>query len=195
MGAIRAPRKVKLLCGMISGDIDAMRRARSLLARRFGDVDAESEVWPFDATDYYQAEMGLDLKRMFVSFGPLIDPGRLASIKRETNDIEAEICRDAGQPPEFRVVNLDPGYVGIGKLVLATTKDYSHRVYLADGIYAEVTLHWHGQRWEAWPWTYPDYAGDRYHAFFTRVRNRLRDQLSELPAADPPREMREPSGP
>lgn len=193
MGVVRAPKKVKLICGMISNDVDAMRRARSLLARRFGAVEEESEVWAFDATDYYEAEMGFDLKRMFVSFAPLIDPGRLAAIKRETNELEAEICRQAGQSPEFRVVNLDPGYIGIGKLVLATTKDYAHRLYLADGIYAEVTLHWHGQRWEAWPWTYPDYAGDRYHPFFTRVRDRLREQLSDSPPADPPRESRGPS--
>jgi hypothetical protein len=192
MGVIRPARKVKLICGMISADVDLMRRSRTLLARQFGDVDDESDVWLFDATDYYEAEMGTDLKRMFVSFARLIDPGQIARIKRETNELEAQICRDCAAPPEFRLVNLDPGYVGIGKLVLATTKDYSHRIYVADGIYAEVTLHWHENRWEAWPWTYPDYASDRYHAFFTRVRNRLREQISTLPSPETPREMPDP---
>lgn len=186
MGAIRPARRVKLICGMISGDVDLMRRARALLARRLGEIEDESEVWPFDATDYYEVEMGPDLRRMFVSFGALADPGRLAAIKRETNDLEAEICRDAASPPEFRLVNLDPGYVGLGKLVLATTKDYSHRVYVADGIYAEVTLHWQQGGWQAWPWTYPDYAGGRYFGFFTRVRKRLREQISAWPPAEGP---------
>ncbi len=183
MGVIRPARKVKLICGMISGDPDLLRRTRPMLEQRFGAIDAVSDLWPFDATDYYQAEMGPDLQRQFVSFASLIDPGRIGAIKRETNDLEAEICRAAGVPKEFRLVNLDPGYIGIGKLVLATTKDYSHRIYLGDGMYAEVTLHWQDGRWQAWPWTYPDYADDRYHDFFTRVRDRLREQISELPPA------------
>lgn len=185
MGVIRPARKVKLICGMISADADLMRRAGALLGRQFGEIEGESEVWPFDATDYYEAEMGTELKRTFVSFTRLIDPGQIGRIKRETNELEAELCRHAAAPPEFRVVNLDPGYIGIGKLVLATTKDYSHRIYIGDGIYAEVTLHWRGNRWEAWPWTYPDYASERYQAFFTQVRERLREQISELPPAAP----------
>ncbi len=186
MGAIRPPRLAKLICGLISGDEDLMLRARQLLIRRFGDIDADSETWPFDATDYYEAEMGPDLKKRFVSFRELIDPGRIVHIKHETNDLEAAICRDAGAEPEFRLVNLDPGYVTMSKLVLATTKDYSHRVYLGQGIYAESTLQWQDQRWKPWPWTYPDYASGRYDAFLTQARNRLREQLSEPPPAVPP---------
>ena len=76
------------------------------------------------------------------------------------------------------LVNLDPGYLTTAKLVLATTKDFGHRVYLRDGIYAESTLHYIDGRWEPWPWTYPDYAGPRYHAFFERVRERFKQKLS-----------------
>lgn len=183
MGAVRVPRKVKLICGMISGDADLLRRAKQLVSRPFGDVDFTSEIWPFDATDYYVPEMGPDLKRMFVSFSPICDPGRLAEAKRETNAIEERICDDAGVPHETRLVNLDPGYIGMSKLVLATTKDYSHRVYVSHGIYGEVTLHWQDQTWKPWPWTYPDYASGLYFDFFTQVRNRLREQISELPPA------------
>ena len=185
MGTIRPPRRVKLICGMLSQAEDLMNRARQHLTRRFGEVDLESQTWPFDATDYYEPEMGPGLLRRFVSFERLIDPAQIASIKRETNQMEAELCAELGNPPEFRVVNLDPGYIGIGKLVLATTKDYSHRVCVGNGIYAEVTLHWQDNAWRAWPWTYPDYASDRYHAFFRQVRDRLREQLSELPPAEP----------
>lgn len=184
MGALRRVRRVKLICGMISGDPDLMRRAQQLLARRFGEVDIASEVWPFDATDYYVPEMGLDLKRMLLSFSPLIDPGRIAEIKIETNALEAAICDDVGAPREARPVNLDPGYVGMSKVVLATTKDYSHRVYIGQGIYAEVTLHWQENGWKPWPWTYPDYAGGQYFEFLTRARNRLREQVSELPPTE-----------
>lgn len=188
MGIVRSPRKVKLICGMISADADLMRRAARKLAASFGEIDAESDLWPFDATDYYDAEMGHGLQRKFVSFARPIDPSLLMRIKHETNALEAEICRECGSPPEFRLVNLDPGYVAVSKLVLATTKDYSHRVYLGEGIYAEATLQWQQGVWRAWPWTYPDYASDRYHAFFTRVREQLREQLSELPGPDFPQE-------
>ncbi|MBN1489111.1 MAG: DUF4416 family protein [Phycisphaerae bacterium] len=184
MGAIRPPRKAKLICGLFSNDVDLLRRARQLLARRLGEIDTESELWPFDTTDYYEPEMGPDLQRMFVSFASLIDPGQLAHIKHETNDLEAAICHDMGAPPEFRLVNLDPGYITLSKLVLATTKDYSHRIYIGQGMYAESTLHWQSGAWQAWPWTYPDFAGERYHGFLTQVRERLREQLSEVPACD-----------
>jgi hypothetical protein len=187
MGTVRPPRRVKLICGMIYGDEDLMRRAQQLLVRAFGAIDAESEVWPFDATDYYEPEMGPDLRRRFVAFAALIDPGRLASIKRETNALEGRLCRDSVVDAAFRVVNLDPGYIGVSKLVLATTKDYSHRVYVSDGIYAEVTLQWKEHRWQSWPWTDPDYADTRYHSFFTRVRERLRDQLSGMSEDAEPR--------
>lgn len=186
MGSLRTPRKVKLICGMISADADLMCRARQRLSRVFGEVDLDSPVWPFDATDYYEAEMGPGLQRMFVSFAALIDPGRLAEIKLETNALEAALCDEAGVPAATRVVNLDPGYVAMSKLVLATTKDYSHRVYLGHGIYAEATLQWQEHGWKAWPWTYPDYAGGRYFGFLTTVRTRLREQISELPPAAAP---------
>lgn len=175
---------VKLFCGLIFGDEGLARRAVQLLGKRFGTIDMASDVWPFDATDYYEPEMGPNLKRQFVAFERLIDPGRLVEIKQETNALEAKLCDDAGTPPEFRLVNLDPGYIELSKLVLATTKNYSHRLYLGGGIFGEVTLHWHDDAWRAWPWTYPDYASDRYHAFFTQVREQLRDQLAASTAPD-----------
>jgi len=178
MGTAKPARPAKLIVGMLSNDVDLLHRARQLLSRLFGPVDLESDLWPFDVTDYYEPEMGPGLQRQFLSFEALIQPGRLAHIKHTTNDLEARICRECAVPPEFRRVNLDPGYVTLGKLVLATTKDRAHRVYLAEGIYAEVTLRFEKGQWRAWPWTYPDYAADTYHAFLTRVRQRLAEQLS-----------------
>jgi hypothetical protein len=177
MGVIRPPRQVKLICGMIGADPDLMRRARKMMTREFGETDATSDIWPFDATDYYEPEMGPDLKRWFVSFADLVSPERIAEFKRWTMDLEGRLAEDCLRPRDQRVVNLDPGYVAPSKLVLATTKDHAHRIYLERGIYAEVTLQYTKGRWVAWPWTYPDYAAETYHPFLLSVRNRLMEQL------------------
>ena len=178
MGAIRPPRPVNLICGLISNDEDLMARAARLLSEYAGPTDLASELWPFDSTDYYDVEMGEDLRRRFVSFERLIDPVELASLKILTNQLEARVCHQLGLPTDRRRVNMDPGYITTSKLVLATTKDFGHRVYLRDGIYAESTLHYADGRWEPWPWTYPDYADARYHAFFEQVRERYKEKLA-----------------
>jgi hypothetical protein len=183
MARPRPPQPVKLICGLLGGDVDLLRRARQLLVRRFGATDLESDIWPFDQTDYYAEEMGPELRRWFLSFETLMPPDALAGTKHEANAVEemiAEQCLPLGIP---RPVNLDPGYVDLGKLVLATTKDRSHRVYIGQRMYAEVTLHWAEGRWQSWPWTYPDYCQPHYHGFFVQVRERLRQQRREREAA------------
>lgn len=179
MGVVRPPRPVNLICGLISNDPDLMARAIRLIEQHQGPVDAVSEVWPFDFTDYYTVEMGEDLKRQFVSFERPIDPMLLSSIKLLTNEFERRVCYDLGLPEQQRRVNLDPGYLSLSKIVLATTKDYSHRMYVGNGIYAESTLHYEGGGWIAWPWTYPDYASPRYHGFFDQVRELYRAKISK----------------
>lgn len=178
MGVIRPARPVNLICGLISNDRDLMARAVHLLSEYAGPVEERTEFWPFDFTDYYALEMGESLERQFVSFERLIDPAELRHQKRLTNELESRICRDCALPDTQRPVNLDPGYLSLSKLVLATTKDYSHRIYLGGGIYAESTLHYEAGGWRPWPWTYPDYADSRYHAFFERVRERLKAKLN-----------------
>jgi hypothetical protein len=183
MARPRTASPVKLFAGLLSGDPDLLRRARQLLTRRFGPVDAESAVWRFEQTDYYEAEMGPQLERWFVSFQNLLPPDRLAEIKLETNALEAEIADQVLRPDLPRPVNIDPGYIDLGKLVLATTKDRAHRLYLGHGIYAEVTLQYTRGAWQCQPWTYPDYRRPEYHAFFERVRELLRTQRN-LPHQD-----------
>ena len=102
-----------------------------------------------------------DLKKQFLAFERLIDPAELAAIKRQTNEWEAEYAA-LGRHPEPRPLNLDPGYITAAKLVLASTKDHAHRIYLQDGIYAEVTLAYRHRRWQPLEWTYPDYRRDDY---------------------------------
>lgn len=169
MGAIRLPSSVKLICGMIAADPGLFAEAETVLTERFGVVDLRSDVLPFDFTTYYQKEMGAPLYRQFVAFERLIDPAILPDVKRWTNELEERlaIVRD-GQIR--RRINLDPGYVTAAKLVLATTKDHAHRLYLRDGIFAEVTLTFRDKSFQPMDWTYPDYRTAGYLTFFNAVR-------------------------
>lgn len=184
MGTPRLPLPAKLICGLLGADEDLLHRARQMLVRRFGPVEFESAIWLFSQTSYYETEMGPGLKRQFVAFERLIPPDSLARIKRETNEIESQIAEECVALGIARPVNLDPGTIDLARLVLATTKDRSHRIYLDQGVYAEVTLHWSEGAWRVWPWTYPDYHDPAYHEFFTRVRTRLSEQLRAGAAVD-----------
>lgn len=184
MGVRRKRRPVILFAGLLSGDADLIRRARQLLSRRFGPIEFESDMWTFHHTDYYESEMGPNLKRAFVSFERKIGPDALSEIKHETNAIEQRIADDCAGLEILRPVNIDPGYVDLGKMVLASTKDAAHRVYLGNGIYAECTLRYEGHEWRTWPWTYPDYHEPTYHAFFQRVRERLKQRFDQQPEPD-----------
>lgn len=170
------PLPVKLLCGMISADHDLFQQAMGPLAEAFGPTDLVSEVMDFDFTSYYQPQMGSPLYRRFVSFERLVPPDVLAEAKLRTNAIEADFS-PAGPDAPPRPINLDPGTVAPAKLVLASMKDFSHRIYLGRGVYAEITLMYRKGRWESLDWTFPDYASGRYDAFLTEVRDRLRRQM------------------
>jgi hypothetical protein len=169
MAETREPLPVNLICGVLGGRTEWLDAARERLQVTFGPVDADSDLWPFDYTDYYEEEMGGGLLRRFHSFERLIDPGELPAAKVATNAMEAGLALSLGGSPA-RPVNLDPGYVSKAKLVLATTKDYAHRLYLGHGIYGEVTLQWQGGGFEPLQWTYPDYRSSHYIGFFARVR-------------------------
>jgi hypothetical protein len=166
MGDTWRAERVKLICGMISADEAVMKQVETELAGRFGGIDLRSDLTPFDYTDYYEKEMGAGLLRRFVSFAGLIDPGELAGIKLFTNSIEQRMAHGSGK----RTINLDPGYVTAAKLVLATTKDFAHRVYLRDGIYAEVTLNFRKSGPVFFDWTYPDFKSGRYNDFLAEAR-------------------------
>jgi len=177
VGAIKPPSKAKLVVGMLSGDEDLLREAARRLSRVLGTIELTSVCWPFEGTDYYRDELGERILRQFVAFDELVSVERLPEIKRLTNELETRLGEDLALPETARPVNLDPGYLTLSKLVLATTKDYSHRLYLGQGIYGEVTLHYESGAWKPWPWTYPDYAAPTYHGWFTQVRGRLKEQI------------------
>ena len=134
----------------------------------FGERTHHYGPVPFDFSDYYSEEMGAELYKSYYAFSSYIDRSRLPAIKNFTNEIEQEFTKDAK-----RYVNLDPGYITNDKLVLATTKDFFHRLYLSEGIYAEVTLHFRKGSFRYFSWTYPDYRHAPLHAFLQKARAQL----------------------
>jgi len=173
MAAIAPPESAKLICGMLCHDAETFVQVSDALTPRFGPIDIRSETIDFDFTHYYEKEMGAGLLRQFVAFENCIDPGTLADIKRFTNELEDRFAQNADVR---RPINLDPGYVVLSRLILASAKNFAHRIYLRDGIYAEVTLLYRNHRWESLEWTFPDFASHCYDPFFTDARNRLREQ-------------------
>ena len=176
MWELKAPRPVKLIVGILAADQDCLRAAIEAITGEFGKIDLVSDVWPFTQTDYYNKETGENILRQFVSIEKLIDPGKLAKIKHKTNKLEQKLAVKLGLGLT-RPVNLDPGIIEPSKLVLATAKNYSHRIYIGEKMYAEVTLIFDKGSWRGLPYTYPDYRQQCYFDFFDKVRRRLLEQL------------------
>jgi hypothetical protein len=165
----KAPDPVKLVVGVLLGDKSLLADVAAVLGHRFGRLDLASPWLSFDYTDYYGREMGAPLYRRMMAYRDLVDPGTLADVKWVTNGIESRY-RDHGA----RRVNLDPGFLTLSQFVLATGKNYAHRIYIGRGIYADLTLLFHGGRFASLPWTYPDYADGAIQGFLSQVRTRYR---------------------
>ena len=140
-----------LLLAAFSRHEAALDWARQRAVEAWGPIAAESPPFDFAETHYYDATMGPGLKKVFFAFQRPFDPEELVEIKLQTNRWEEEYAAGAGNTPEPRPLNLDPGYLTLGKLVLASTKDFAHRIYLSRGIYAEVTLQYRHQPLAASP--------------------------------------------
>jgi hypothetical protein len=173
MGEMNVHKPVLLIVASFSRHEAALDWARDTCVAAWGPVALESDRFDFTETGFYERSMGAGLKKMFLAFERLVDPAALPELKLQTNDWECD-CQQLGHWPEARPLNLDPGYVTEAKLVLASTKDRDHRLYLGRGIYGEVTLHFHRGAWCKREWTYPDYQRDDYHQFLTRCREYLR---------------------
>ena len=178
MGSIRTFNPVKLFIGVLLSKEALAQEVEAQLSGTYGAVDHRSPILPFTFTDYYRREAGDHIFRVFFSFETLIEAGRLPEIKRETNSLEESLLSlDASVK---RPVNLDPGYLEHAKVILASTKNFYHRMYLARGIFGEVTLHYQKRGWEFFPWTYPDYKSAEYLRFFTELRDIYRQQLRKM---------------
>jgi hypothetical protein len=166
---------VKLVCGVLCPAGSRVREeAEGRLEALYGSVDLRGPVVPFSTTAYYDAEMGPGLERGFLSFAKLVRPEDLPDIKLETNALEEELRRASGAA--LRAANLDPGYVTSAALIMATAKDFAHRVPLRDGIYAHLELLFTKSGPRTLDWTYPDLRGDGHREFLLGVRARYLEQ-------------------
>lgn len=175
MGQIHSHYPVLLVAAITSRYGEAIEWALSRAAQEWGNVSLASELFDFQETGFYEKTMGSNLHKQLVAF-QFVDPACLPDHKISSNLWEQQYAEEHSHP-ESRPLNIDPGYITEAKLVLATTKDRDHRIYLRDGIYAEVTLHYQQNRWSESRWTYPDYRRSDFHLFFTDCRNHLRNRL------------------
>jgi len=179
MGENHFFQKEKLVLGALySSDMGDKERAETedLFQSAWGPWDYRSDDISFNFTDYYEEEMGPNLLRRFYSFQQLRSPEELAAIKVFTNSWESERFFPGGG----RRVNLDPGFLSLGRLMLATTKNRAHRIPLSQGIYAEVTLMYQGKAFQALPWTYPDFRDPGYQEILLEIRRLYREQLRSV---------------
>jgi len=165
----------KLFVSAIYADREKFALCCRRLEERFGPSDYQSKEIAFAESSYYHEEMGQPLYRQFLSYRDLIRPEDLPAIKLFTNALEVEVA-GAGR----RVVNLDPGYLNLLHLILATGKKGSHRPYLGQGIYADLSLIYESRTFKALRWTYPDYAGEAVIGMLNRLREVYKDQLRQV---------------
>ena len=162
MGTARDPQPVKLIASLLTGEPGLLAPLQAALEAAWGPIDLRSELLPFDHTDYYAAEFGPGLQRQIVAFERLISPAELPAAKCLANEVEQSLAAGGR-----RRVNVDPGYVSLGKLVLATTKDHAHRLYQAANEPKEIWINDSGHAWSAW--TYPDRYQQKVLDFLARA--------------------------
>ncbi len=169
-----APIAAKLVIGIFTNDRQLFCPVLDGLTKLFGDIDLISPWIPFDYTNYYEREMGPGLMRRMAAFKPLIEQNTLSAIKLKTNAIEREFSKDKN-----RSVNIDPGYMLRERFVLATGKNFAHRIYIGDHIYADLTLIFQKGSFQPLPWTYPDYKAQDMQSFLYQVRNKYTKDITE----------------
>jgi hypothetical protein len=167
------PFRVKLFAGILTGRLDLLEPAALALTEAFGPIDYRSRPVPFDVTNYYEAEMGPNIERVFFSFENLILPDRLPSVKVKTDAIEEKFAEQGKRP-----VNIDPGYMDYHKVVLASNKYGSQKVYLSEGVWADITLHYTKGRFLPHDWSFPDFKKGLYDPIFIEIRARYKKGLA-----------------
>jgi hypothetical protein len=175
MSIPREPKPAKLVISIFMHDKPLFLEAARSLSKSFGSVDVVSSWFPFDQTDYYAPEMGAPLFRRFIGFDALIQQDALADIKCLTNDLEGQFSKKGK-----RLINIDPGYMVPERFVLATGKNYAHRIYLKAGIYADLTLIYRKGCFCPMDWTYPDYAGEPILSLLRSIRDKYMHQLRRM---------------
>jgi hypothetical protein len=176
MGQVLLPDPVLGFCAIYGNRPASLAWAREQLTAQWGPIALSTAEWAFSETRYYEATMGRDLRKQLLVFDRLQDPEFLPTWKHQSNQWELDYQARGGHDVA-RALNIDPGYVTLAKLVLATTKDRDHRLYLGQGIFAEVTLHFKHGQWRGDRWTYADYQRPEYHEFLDGCRELLKQKL------------------
>ncbi|MCM8772351.1 MAG: DUF4416 family protein [Candidatus Omnitrophica bacterium] len=172
MGKIKKIHPVKIFCGIIYREEKIFEKTLSYLEKKWGNIDICEGPYLFNFTDYYEKEMGKDLLRKFVSFEKLHIPEKVYEWKIFTNKIENYFSEN-----EKRKINIDPGYLDSSKVILLSTKDFYHRIYVGKGIFAELTLYYSKGKYNFLEWTYPDYKTENYIRFFLKMREKYKTQI------------------
>lgn len=176
MGVIQYPPVVKAFSAILYSEELALSSVLEELTSFFGEISHRSNDFNFDFTDYYDEQMRAPLKKFFMSFKKLFNREELPQWKTKTNEIEEKYSiKEKGR--SLRLVNIDPGYVSRSKVVLATTKNFSHRIYMRDGIFAEITLNFKKGVFAPNPWTFPDYCVEKNLSFFNEVRKSYMEEI------------------
>ncbi len=178
MAQVRTIPPVLLVVAVFTRHPSALTWGLERLQEHLGPIALQGEPYLFTQTTYYERTMGADLNKQLIAFRDLVSPDSLPRIKLLTNRLEEELAQ-TGTYPETRPLNLDPGLLTLGKFMLATTKDQAHRIYLGQGIFAEVTLRYQDGAFVPWEWTYADYRQPCVHAFLLQARSYYRQRLAE----------------
>ena len=174
MGTAKTPKPVKLFASIIFGGEESLHEVEEKLVPVIGKIQEKTATMPFSHTAYYEKEMGKNLDRCLILFEPLFQREILPEIKLKTNETESFLLMDGK-----RTANIDPGYISLEHVVLATTKGFAHRVYLGQGIYADLTLIYQNGTFKPLEWTYPDYGGEEFISTFNGWRNYLKEMLKK----------------
>ena len=169
MGVPHLSEEPIVFIGILYSDKTILDKVLPLLQDKFGKILFQSNIRSWEYSDHYNKELGSQIYRNFIFFDEVIDPSTLADIKLLTNSIEAIYSRNGK-----RDINLDPGYITLAKVVLASTKNYSHRIYIGKGIYAELALLYKNHQFIAMPYTYNDYKDQTNLIMFMKIRNLLK---------------------
>lgn len=176
MSTLKVPPKVRLFMGIIYDENSEIISCLNSLEQKYGQIGFKSKIFPFDSTSYYSSEMGQNLSRKFIAFEELIKREQIVEVKHYSNDLE-----DAFSLDKKRTINIDPGYIAAEHVVLSTGKAYSHRPYLGEGVYADLTLVYKNNSFIFLDWTYPDYKDKNIQDIFIELRsNYLEDLKKEI---------------
>ena len=178
MKPLKPPAPAALFLAILYGPTCDDENVPSFVSGHFGEILLQSPVFAFTFSEYYEKEMGRNLRKVFFLLDKLIDPAELPEWKLRALELEEQHA-EAGR----RTINLDPGYLELPKLVLATTKNFAHRIYLGRGIYADVQLYMRNGNFQANPWTYPDYKHPEHLLFFEQARKKYFEKMKALTGA------------